>query len=488
MSKIQIKFSLLIGVLSFFIAMGVGKYANDTATTMMKDNSGEALMRIAEETVNTLDREMLERYREIKFASELPEMRNESTPKEIKKQVIQKIRDSYNHHEWIGYALPDGTVDIGTNSYLEGKNVKGRPWHPAGLQGPYIGDVHDALLLAKLLPNTSGEAIYFSDVAFPVKNYEDKVIGVLCTHLMWQWTREVVREVSKKNNVEIFLVSKDGLILTGPDKSERKNIAELSSDLVKELTQTTSSYQVSQWNNGEKYLSAYAISKGLNEYKGFGWRVVVRKNVNDAFKTSNDLSTNLFIMSLIIGLLGALVGILFASRISNPLSRLVTIVNDLKSHKENIEFSKTFNDDELGNLEKAIKELYEEKQKEVVLKMKAQEDVDIALRIFDQSIEGILITDKENKTILTNRSFSELSGYTLNEIYGHNPNLLSSGNTPKEFYKKMWNDILTYGKWEGEIENKKKNGKLYKEHLRISTLKDDKGEVLYYLSTFHSTF
>jgi len=118
MSKIQIQFSLLIGVLSFLIAMGIGKYANDSATQVIEKNSGEAMIRIARETADTLDREMLERYREIKFASELPEMRDESTPKEVKKQLIQKIRDNYNHHEWIGYALPDGTVDIGTNGYL----------------------------------------------------------------------------------------------------------------------------------------------------------------------------------------------------------------------------------------------------------------------------------------------------------------------------------------------------------------------------------
>lgn len=159
-----------------------------------------------------------------------------------------------------------------------------------------------------------------------------------------------------------------------------------------------------------------------------------------------------------------------------------------KLHKENIEFSQTFSDDEIGNLEKAIKELYEAKQKETNLKNKAQQDVDIALKIFEQSIEGILITDKENKTILTNKSFTELSGYTPNEIYGKNPNILSSKNTPKEFYEKMWKDILTFGKWEGEIENKRKDGTLYKEHLRITTLKDEKGEILYYLSTFHSTF
>lgn len=72
----------------------------------------------------------------------------------------------------------------------------------------YIGDVHDALLLAKLLPNNSGEPIYFSDVVFPVINNEGKTLGVLCTHLTWQWTRDVIRSIQKDNDVDIFVIKR----------------------------------------------------------------------------------------------------------------------------------------------------------------------------------------------------------------------------------------------------------------------------------------
>ena len=119
----------------------------------------------------------------------------------------------------------------GIERYLEGKNVKARPWHPNGLIAPYIGDVHDALLLAKLLPNNSGEPIYFSDVAFPVVSKEGKTLGVICTHLSWQWTRDVIRSIQKEHGVEIFLLSKDGMILVGPNNTERSNISDISSNV-----------------------------------------------------------------------------------------------------------------------------------------------------------------------------------------------------------------------------------------------------------------
>ena len=208
--NLNFKISILIGILTFVVALVVGFYSNNISKKQLEINSGESLVKLSKRVNDILDREMLERYREIRFAASLPIMTSEKTTIEEKREFIQKIKNNYNHHEWIGYALPDGTVEVGTNGYLEGKNVKSRPWHPNGLVAPYIGDVHDALLLAKLLPNSSGEPIYFSDVAFPVINNESKTLGVLCTHLTWQWTRDVIRSIQKENDVDIFLLSKDG--------------------------------------------------------------------------------------------------------------------------------------------------------------------------------------------------------------------------------------------------------------------------------------
>lgn len=487
MKKLNVKLSVLIGLLSFLIALGVGKYSNDISTKQLEQNSGESLTKLSKRVADILDREMLERYREIKFAATLPTMTNENSTKEEIRDLIEKIKGDYNHHEWIGYALPDGTVFAGTNGYLEGKNAKARPWLPAGLKGPYIGDVHDALLLAKLLPNTSGEAIYFSDVAFPVKNKEGKVLGVLCTHLMWQWTRDVIRSVAKENSVDIFLLSKDGLVLVGPGDSERKEMKEISKNVAETFTNNETMYKLLDWKSGEEYLTAYTVSKGFEEYKGFSWKVIVRQPVNDAFKVAQDNSQNILIASIIAGILGALVGLISANKISFPLRKLTSNVEDLKQGK-NVDFEKSSSKDEIGILQNALKNLHDSLGKESKLKEQAEEKVQISLKIFDQSIEGILISDANNKVILTNKAFTAITGYTQEDMYGKNPKLLSSGNNNEEFYINLWNALSNKGKWEGEIENRRKGGDLYTEQLKISTLKDHTGQVIYYLATFNSSF
>lgn len=485
--KLSLKISILIGVLSFIIAISVGNYTNNISTKQLEKNSGDSLVKFSKRVADILDREMLERYKEIEFAAKLKPLIDENSTKEDKRAFLEMIKGKHNHHEWIGYALPDGTVEAGTNGYLEGKNASARPWLPGGLKGPYIGDVHDALLLAKLLPNNSGEAIYFTDVAFPVKNSEGKTLGVLCTHLMWQWTRDIIRSVQKDNSVDIFLLSKDGLILVGPNKTERKNISDISLTVSKAFNTNETSFKILDWKNKNTYLTAQTISNGFEEYKGFEWRIIVRQSLDSAYEKSQENSNKILVISLIIGVIGSIIGIILSNKITSPLVNLTKHINDIKNGKV-VDKTNLSSDDEILLLENALIDLGEKLKKEKESHQTAQEKINIAIKIFDQSLEGILISDKNNNMILVNKAFTEITGYTQEDVYNKNPNILNSKEQSKEFYKTMWEEILKNGKWEGSLINRRKDGTTYLENLRISTLKNEKGEIINYFAVFNSGF
>ena len=486
-NSFSLRFSFLVGILTFVVALIVGFYSNNISSKQLEINSGESLVKLSKRVNEVLDREMLERYREMRFISTLPALTNENSTIEEKRELIQKVKDNYNHHEWIGYALPDGTVEVGTNGYLEGKNVKARPWHPNGLVAPYIGDVHDALLLAKLLPNNSGEPIYFSDVAFPVVSKEGKTLGVICTHLTWQWTRDVVRSIQKEHGVEIFLLSKDGMILVGPNNTERSNISDISSNVAQTFNTKESIYKIINWNDNIDYLTASSVSNGFEEYKGFSWKVIVRQPVNEAFKVANENTSKILMISIVLGLIGAMIGIFISSLISKPLNRLNKIVENI-TNDEDVKFLKNLPNDEIGKLHNALENLYNSLIIESKDKKEAQNKVKISLQIFEQAFEGIIVTDKYNKIMLINNAFTDITGYELNEVYGKNPSILSSGENDEKFYEIMWNDLNENGKWEGKIKNKRKDGSIYEEHLKISSLKNEKNEVIHYIATFNSGF
>lgn len=484
--SISIKLAILIAILSFIIAMTLGKYANSISSKELEVKTFNSLQNLSTHISEVLDREILERYKELKFAASMDILSDEKTTIEEKRAFIEQIKLNQKHHEWIGFALPDGTVQVGTNGYLEGKNVKARPWFPGGLNGPYIGDVHDALLLAKLLPNTSGEAIYFTDIAFPIKNKNGEVIGVLCSHLTWQWTRDIIRNIEKDHNIDIYLLSKDNMVLVGPNDSERKQLSEISENAVKNLNENNV-VKIIDWEFGKEYLTAQTISKGFEEYKGFGWKIIVRENVENAFKEIKDNTSKLLIFSILASIIGAITGILASNLIVLPLKRLNEQIHMLKENKE-FNFNKDISTKEIYELQEALKSLQENLLSETKLKKEAEDKIKISLQIFDQSLEGILITDKDNNIILVNKAFTEITGYELNEIYGKNPSVLTSGKYDSDFYKKMWEDIKINGKWSGKLSNKKKDGEFYDEYLKISTIKNDNGEIVNYLATFNSGF
>ena len=114
----------------------------------------------------------------------------------------------------------------------------------------------------------------------------------------------------------------------------------------------------------------------------------------------------------------------------------------------------------------------------------AQQELILAAKVFETTLEGILVSDKDNNVVMVNPAFTAITGYEEAEVAGQNPRILKSDRHDNEFYKKMWEDIEQTGSWEGEIWNRKKNGETYPEWLSINAVKDRKGRIKNYVSVF----
>ncbi|QFY42937.1 EAL domain-containing protein [Candidatus Methylospira mobilis] len=114
----------------------------------------------------------------------------------------------------------------------------------------------------------------------------------------------------------------------------------------------------------------------------------------------------------------------------------------------------------------------------------AEEKLTLSDRVFNETHEGIIITDVQNRIIDVNPAFCTITGYTRDEAIGQTPHFLRSGKQPPEFYTALWGTLNETGHWQGELWNRKKNGDLYAERLTISALRDDHGIVLHYVALF----
>jgi len=114
----------------------------------------------------------------------------------------------------------------------------------------------------------------------------------------------------------------------------------------------------------------------------------------------------------------------------------------------------------------------------------AEDKLQLAARVFENSAEGILVTDAENRIVMVNKSFTQVTGYEPDEVIGCNPRILSSGTQGAEFYRGLWQALKTRGEWHGEIENRRKNGEFYPEWLTISAVRSEAGELTHHVAVF----
>lgn len=174
---------------------------------------------------------------------------------------------------WMGIAAPGGNVLVATGGLLQGQSVAERPWFQQGLDGPFAGDVHEAVLLARLLQNDSSEPLRFVDFAAPMMGPDGRLIGVLGAHVNWRWVRNIVSEAARQLELDAFVVNRDGTVIlsTGPIDETSAALPSFQSarrGVASNFTET--------WSDGTTYYSFTVPNLTYADMPPFGWALVAR--------------------------------------------------------------------------------------------------------------------------------------------------------------------------------------------------------------------
>lgn len=108
----------------------------------------------------------------------------------------------------------------------------------------------------------------------------------------------------------------------------------------------------------------------------------------------------------------------------------------------------------------------------------------LAETVYSTSSEAIAVTDANGTFIHVNPAFTQITGYSANEVIGRDHSVLKSGRHSKEFYQEMWGSLNSTGSWQGEIWNKRKSGEIYPQYLSINSTYDTDGSVKFRISLF----
>ena len=113
-----------------------------------------------------------------------------------------------------------------------------------------------------------------------------------------------------------------------------------------------------------------------------------------------------------------------------------------------------------------------------------QERLRQAAVVFDCTREGVLVSDSRGVIVHVNRALVEITGYSVEEVLGHRPNMFKSGRHGPAFYEAMFKSIDESGDWHGEIWNRRKSGEVYPQWQTVRSITDDKGQVTHYVAVF----
>lgn len=268
--------------------------------TQIEFDKGNFLSEMAFQLADKIDQVMAARYGEIQTLASLEQVTSNKFSVDSKRAVLDRLHESFPEFAWIGITDTDGKVLASAGKILEGQNVSTRPWFKQGMLGSYAGDVHDAVLLARLLPNTDSEPMRFVDIAVPLRDSSGKIIGVLGSHLSWKWAKNLaanlLQPLQDRHGISMSILSKNGNALLG---KSHDNIAKLYDGKIK------NGYRIESHADGTKSLVGLAVTKDSSTttgYAGLGWTILLDQDTKLAFAPADSLGRKILWVGLILAL------------------------------------------------------------------------------------------------------------------------------------------------------------------------------------------
>ncbi len=109
----------------------------------------------------------------------------------------------------------------------------------------------------------------------------------------------------------------------------------------------------------------------------------------------------------------------------------------------------------------------------------------LSAKIFDYASEGILLTDADAKIIATNPAFEKITGFSRHDATGKTSRIFGEHHGHLSDLQAVQLACLrSTGQWEGEIEDRRKNGELYPAWLSMSVVRDEQGYISNYVGVF----
>ncbi|WP_241667254.1 PAS domain-containing protein [Muricoccus nepalensis] len=362
----RLRFRVLLATTFAVLALGAAGtaalLAQRETTAALREDAGADLAEAARGLAELLDRGLFERWRDVQVAAALgAALRDPASSSEAKRTELRRLRETFPDYALVMFVSPEGRVVASDSGLVEGVDVSRREYFLGGREGPFAGDVHDAILLRGLvkrlgqpgprpqgtaIPTGPGEPPRFVDVATPVRGSDGALIGVMAAHLFWEWAEDVEASVlgplrARRPGAEGFIIAADGSVLLGPApwRGGRLTPVEGSAGVsaLQQIVATANKershgHGAGYWPDpgrvgarvagSAEFIAGWAPTGGHGGYGGLGWTVVARQEAETALAPARQLRNRILLWGAAAAVAAALLGWMLANRLARPIEAL----------------------------------------------------------------------------------------------------------------------------------------------------------------------
>ncbi|MDD3646955.1 MAG: ATP-binding protein [Candidatus Dojkabacteria bacterium] len=469
----------------------------------------------------------------------LSEIKNYLTVDKVPQQedVLMILQHHYVGGEVFSalYLMDDtGMTYVSTSPDFVGKDYSFRPYFQKAVNG------ERSLYIAKGV--TSNEAGFYASSR--VMDDDGTLLGVVVVKINPTAIIEAISQELSRGSGRIMLIDNSGVIFFSTDESIQYKTLWPLSEAEKESLKVENRYPgetldplginvpKDRWFvDGDFTAVEFLDEQGVDKLSLLGktgdGSIYLFRSIQKRDLTYASLHLTEILSIMIFASIFANSGILFyvIKKQSNPLRIIESYSKEVSSGNFafKVDESLTRRNDEIGSLSKSfeymrerIRDFYknmeikiEDKTKDLGNKVKELEDTRVAmislledvkeekdisqkraeeLNKFMLAVENvsdhIVITDADGMVNYANKAVEKITGFDIREIIGQKAGSKQNwgGLMKKEVYEKMWDTIKKKKKvFEGEVQNKRKNGEKYTALASICPVVDDSDEVVFFV-------
>lgn len=463
-------------------------------------DKGAALASLGRSITTALGKNLRDRVQQVDLLIESPEVWEDGLSGPKVSRALERLKHSRPFPSWVGVANSQGTVVAATDNLLVGRDVHERPWFPAGLQGRYVGDVHEVKLLASLLPaSDSGEPVRFIDFAAPLK-ISGKLAGVVGLHADVKGVRAVAEAFMPKNaearRVEVYILTRSGDVIYGVDRQAQVDLFELGRALDEQAptapTEQSRPAIAARWGDGAQYLTTSWSLDAFAPELSLGWQVLVRQPIEIAYEPATRAAKQGVLLGIACALMAVAFGLLLGRQLTHPLKEMARAARNVELGVEGTYIPHAEHNQELSQLSSALDamtirlgRLVEERTAQLnaanhELQVLGEEQ----RAMLEAQLVGIVRLDTATRTALwTNQALAKMFGYSFEELHQKSARILYPDDASYERVGQESRSAFAEGReYLSQVQMRRKDGSAVWIHLQGTPLKARPGESLWMMT------